>query len=343
MVTSPISLPKIIVIMVFLPTVLRRNISTSTLSIQHYYNNMQSLLQPYYHYRTFSTATHSSFSEPVRKKSLITGNESVHSTMKVSQSWRNKPLFRRQGDVRFKTGIEAGQLLIKEAMRRDSNEIDFINAVTSNIICLSPIFERNPKYAFIAKTLLEPDRLIQFRVAWTDDMGVIRMNRGYRIQYNNSIGHYCGSLHFSPYVNNGMLKALGFDTVFSNALIGSSNNNNGGLGLGSAVGGADFNPLDKSEGELQRFCQSYITELSKYIEPKVDIPLMGMGVSSEEMGYLFGHYKRINPKAYNGESFLSGTYPEVSLNNLCFFFALSSKKSNKKSYVEYFYIKIQNT
>ena len=290
--------------MVFVPTVVRRNISTTALSIQH---NMQSL-QPH-HYRTFATATHSSFSEPVRKKSLITGNESVHSTMKVSQSWRNKPLFRRQGDVRFKTGIEAGQLLIKEAMRRDSNEIDFINAVTSNIICLSPIFERNPKYAFIAKTLLEPDRLIQFRVAWTDDMGVIRMNRGYRIQYNNSIGHYCGSLHFSPYVKNGMLKALGFDTVFSNALVGS-NNNNGGLGLGSAVGGADFNPLDKSEGELQRFCQSYITELSKYIEPSVDIPLMGMGVGSEEMGYLFGHYKRINPKAPNS-SFLSGSFPEV--------------------------------
>jgi glutamate dehydrogenase (NADP+) len=180
--------------------------------------------------------------------------------------------------------------------------------LSANIMCLSPIFERNPKYAFVAKTLMEPDRLIQFRVAWTDDMGVIRMNRGYRIQYNNSIGTYCGSLHFSSIVNNGMLKALGFDNVFSNALIGG----NSLLGLGAAVGGADFNPLDKSEGELQRFCQSYMTELSKYIDPEVDTPLMGMGVGSEEMGYLFGHYKRINPKANSSSSFLSGTFPEVS-------------------------------
>jgi Glu/Leu/Phe/Val dehydrogenase, dimerisation domain len=252
---------------------------------------------------------HSSFSEPVRKKSLITGNESVHSTMKVSKSWRNKPLFRRQGDVRFKTGTEAAQLLVKEATRRDGHETEFISAIESNIMCLSPIFDRNPKYAFVAKTLMEPDRHIQFRVAWRDDTGVIRMNRGYRIQYNNTIGSYCGALHFGSHITNGVLKSLGIDSVFANALVD-------GIGIGGAVGGADFNPLDKSEAELQRFCQSYMTELSKYIEPGVDTPTMGMGVGKEEMGYLFGHYKRINPKcnasAYaGGQAFLSGSFPEV--------------------------------
>ena len=246
---------------------------------------------------------HSSFSEPVRKKSLITGNESVHSTMKLSKNYRTKPLFRRQGDVRFKTGVEAAELLVKEAMRRDGHEREFIAALSSNIGCLSPIFDRNPTYAFVAKTLMEPDRHIQFRVAWTDDTGVIRMNRGYRIQYNNSIGSYCGAIHFGSHINNGILKSLGFDSVFSNALVGD---------VGGAVGGADFNPLDKSQAELQRFCQSYMTELSKYIEPGVDTPWMGMGVGAEEMGYLFGHYKRINPKAPNS-SFLSGSFPEVNV------------------------------
>jgi Glu/Leu/Phe/Val dehydrogenase, dimerisation domain len=168
--------------------------------------------------RSFAAA-HSSFSEPVRKKSLITGNESVHSTMKVSKSWRNKPLFRRQGDVRFKTGTEAAQLLVKEAMRRDGHETEFISAIEANLMCLSPIFDRNPKYAFVAKALMEPDRHVQFRVAWTDDTGVIRMNRGYRIQYNNSIGMYSGSLHFGSHITNGVLKSLGFDSVFSNALV----------------------------------------------------------------------------------------------------------------------------
>ena len=246
----------------------------------------------------------SSLAEPVRKKSLITGNDGVHSTMKVSKSWRNKPLFRRQGDVRFKTGVEASQLLVQEVMRRDAHELEFIDSVQSNLLCLAPIFDRNPKYAFVAKTLMEPERHIQFRVAWIDDVGVVRMNRGWRIQYNSSIAHYQGGLHFGSHINNAVMKALGYDTVFSNALTG--------LDIGAAVGGSDFNPLDKSEAELQRFCQSYMTELAKYIGPGQDSPWMGMGVGKEEMGYLFGQYKRINPKAgAGGHHFLSADFPEV--------------------------------
>jgi len=155
--------------------------------------------------------------------------------------------------------------------------------------CLSPLFDRNPRYAFVAKQLMEPERFVQFRVAWMDDVGVVRMNRGFRIQYSSSLGPYEGPLHLGSHVTGGLVKALGFDNVFSNALTGYD--------VGSSVGGSDFNPFDKSEAEVQRFCQSYMTELSKYVGPDVDHPTMGMGVAEKEMGYLFGQYKRINAKS----------------------------------------------
>jgi Glu/Leu/Phe/Val dehydrogenase, dimerisation domain len=258
------------------------------------------------HFSTDSAAAPSS----LRKKSLVTTEEGVHQTMKnTSKSWRNKPLFRRQGDVRFRTGTEASQLLINEANRRDSHLREFIQVITSTMMCLSPIFERNPKYAFVAKTLMEPDRFVQFRVAWIDDTGVIRMNRGFRIQYSSSLGPYSGSLHFGSHVTNSLVKTLGFAQVFSNALTGFDN-------IGAAVGGSDFNPLDKSEGELQRFCQSYITELAKYIGPDQDLPWMGMGVGKEEMAYMFGQYKRISAVGCpSGRQFLSPDYHWVRSGN----------------------------
>jgi glutamate dehydrogenase (NADP+) len=246
----------------------------------------------------------SSLTDVAPRKSLVTGNDGVHQTMKISKSWRNKPLFRRQGDVRFKTGTEAAQLLVQEALRRDKHESEYINSVTSNMLCLAPIFDRNPKYAFVAKTLMEPERFIQFRVSWIDDVGVVRMNRGFRIQFSSSLGPYEGALHFGSHINDGVIKALGFDAIFSNALTG--------FDIGAAVGGSDFNPLDKSEAEMQRFCQSYMTELAKYVGPDLDFPVMGMGVGQEEMGYLFGQYKRINVKAsVAGRYFLSGDFQEV--------------------------------
>jgi len=234
--------------------------------------------------------------------SLITNREGVHQTMKISKSWRNKPLFRRQGDVRFKTGLEAAHLLINEAKRRDGHELEFIDSLESTLQCLAPIFDRNPKYAFVCKALIEPERFVQFRVAWTDDVGVVRLNRGFRIQYSSSLGSYEGPVHFNTHVNSAVVKALGFDTVFSNALTG--------FDLGAAVGGSDFNPFDKSEAEMQRFCQSYMTELAKYVGPDTDSPWMGMGVGEKEMGYLFGQYKRINLKSSAmGRPFLSFTNP----------------------------------
>jgi glutamate dehydrogenase (NADP+) len=235
-------------------------------------------------------------------KSLLTHEEGVHQTMKVSKSWRNKPLFRRQGDVRFKTGTEAVQLLLAEAARRDAHLKEFIDTLSANLQCLAPIFDRNPKYAFVAKTLMEPERSIQFRVAWMDDTGVVRMNRGYRIQYSSSLGAYHGPLHFSSHMNNSVMKALGFDSLFSNAVTG--------FDIGAAVGGSDFNPLNKSKAELQRFCQSYMTELAKYVGPTHDSPWMGMGVDAEEMGYLFGQYKRIH--VTDNKSFLSPDFSDAT-------------------------------
>lgn len=231
------------------------------------------------------------------KKSLLTHEEGVHQTMKISKSWRNKPLFRRQGDVRFKTGMEAANLLIREAQRRDSHEKEYIDAVTATMQCLSPIFDRNPKYAFAAKTLIEPERFIQFRVAWIDDMGVNRLNRGYRIQYSSALGPYAGNVHFGSNVTASLVHSLGFDAIFSNGLTG--------MRYGAACGGADFNPLDKSEAELQRFCQSYMTELSKYIGVDQDIPWMGMGVGLEEMGFMYGQYKRVTGLSGQGILFSS--------------------------------------
>eukprot|EP00934_Nitzschia_sp_Nitz4_P003627 Nitzschia sp. Nitz4//scaffold328_size19456//1041//2641//NITZ4_008716-RA/size19456-augustus-gene-0.22-mRNA-1//-1//CDS//3329547959//3617//frame0 len=236
-----------------------------------------------------------SLSTAGEKKSLLTHEEGVHQTMKISKNWRNKPLFRRQGDVRFKTGMEASNLLVREAQRRDSHEAEYIETVTATMHCLSPIFDRNPKYAFAAKTMIEPERFIQFRVAWIDDMGVNRLNRAWRVQYNSALGPYAGNLHFGSNVTSSLVHSLGFDTIFSNGLTG--------MAYGAACGGTDFNPVDKSQAELQRFCQSYTTELSKYIGVDQDIPWMGMGVGAEEMGYMYGQYKRITGKSGQGVLF----------------------------------------
>jgi glutamate dehydrogenase (NADP+) len=253
-----------------------------------------------------SSSTPFSSSSESHKKTLVNREGGVHGFMQLSKSWKNKPLFRRQGDVRFKTGIEAANLLVQEAQRRDAHEKQFIDTVQSVMLCLAPIFERNPKYAFCAKQMMEPERFIQFRVPWIDDTGVTRMNRGYRIQYSNALGPYQGSLHLSPALSSSVMKSLGFDTVFSNGLTGYS--------IGAAVGGADINPQDKSEAEMQRFCQSFMTELVKYIGPDIDLPTYGRGVGEKEMGYMFGQYKRIQPLAsWAGRPFLSTEDSAVGL------------------------------
>ena len=185
-------------------------------------------------------------------------------------------------------------------MRRDAHEVPFINSVKSTFGCLSSLFDRNPRYAFLAKQLMEPERFLSFRVAWMDDHGIYRLSRGWRVQYNSALGPYEGPLHFGHHVNSGVIKSLGFSSIFGNALTG--------LNVGAAVGGADINPYDKSEAEMQRFCQSYMTELHKYIGPDMDYPTMGCGVGEKEMGYLYGQYKRLSQRVSSrGRPYLYGS------------------------------------
>ncbi|MCH7623107.1 MAG: glutamate dehydrogenase, partial [Nitrospinae bacterium] len=150
-----------------------------------------------------------------------------------------------------------------------------------------PYINANPKYlkAKILERMTEPDRTIIFRVVWEDDAGDIRVNRGYRVQFNNSIGPYKGGLRFHHSVNLSILKFLGFEQTFKNSLTT--------LPMGSGKGGADFNPKGKSEREVMRFCQSFMTELSKHIGQDIDIPAGDIGVGSREISYMFGQYKRL--------------------------------------------------
>jgi glutamate dehydrogenase (NADP+) len=200
--------------------------------------------------------------------------------------WRNKPLLRREGDKIFKTGKEACQLLTGEAIRRDGSNHEFLETWESLVGSLGVVFERMPKYAWVMKQLLEPERSITFRVAWLDDSGVSRVNRGYRVQYSSALGPYEGGTRFAAQVTGSTMKAAAFDTTFTNALALKN--------MGGAFGGADFLPINKSDTEIQRFCQSYMTELSKYIGPDLDLPGLGEGVGAMEMGFMYGQYKRIH-------------------------------------------------
>lgn len=198
--------------------------------------------------------------------------------------WRNKPLLRRDGDKIFKTGTEAVQLLFGEASRRDNGDAEFLESWESLVGSLGVVFERMPKYAWVMKQLLEPERSISFRVAWIDDDGVSRVNRGYRVQYSSALGPYEGGTMFGSRCSTSSMKAFAFDTTFSNALALKN--------FGGAYGGSDFLPDGKSDNEIQRFCQSYMTELSKYIGAELDLPGFGDGVQPMEIAYMYGQYKR---------------------------------------------------
>jgi len=172
-------------------------------------------------------------------------------------------------------------------MQNNANEPEFIQAATEVLQSLEPVIQKHPKYreSSILERLTEPDRQIKFRVTWTDDEGNIRINRGYRVQFNNAIGPYKGGLRFHPTVNFSIVKFLGFEQIFKNSLTG--------LPIGGGKGGSDFNPKGKSEREIMNFCQSFMTELYRHIGANTDVPAGDIGVGSREIGYLFGQYKRL--------------------------------------------------
>ena len=176
---------------------------------------------------------------------------------------------------------------MEELIIKNGNEPEFIQAVEEVAETVIPFIEKNIKYklAKILQRIVEPERVIQFRVPWIDDAGEPQVNRGYRVEFNSAIGPYKGGLRFHPSVNLSILKFLGFEQIFKNSLTT--------LPMGGGKGGSDFNPKGKSDNEVMKFCQSFMTELSRHIGPNTDIPAGDIGVGGREIGYMFGQYKRL--------------------------------------------------
>lgn len=176
---------------------------------------------------------------------------------------------------------------ISNVEKMNPNEPEFIQAVTEVAEAIIPFIEENEQYQnkMLLERMVEPERVLMFRVPWTDDNGNIQINKGYRVEYNSAIGPYKGGLRFHPSVNLSILKFLGFEQVFKNSLTT--------LPMGGGKGGSNFNPKGKSDAEVMRFCQSFMTELSRHIGPNTDVPAGDIGVGGREIGYMFGQYKRL--------------------------------------------------
>ncbi len=177
--------------------------------------------------------------------------------------------------------------LYQRVIKRNPNEPEFHQAVYEVLESLAPVADAHPEYIErgIFESIVEPERIIKFRVPWVDDNGKVQINRGYRIQFNSAIGPYKGGLRFHPSVYEGIIKFLGFEQIFKNSLTG--------LPIGGGKGGSDFDPKGKSDMEVMRFCQSFMTELSKHIGADTDVPAGDIGVGGREIGFLFGQYKRL--------------------------------------------------
>ena len=177
--------------------------------------------------------------------------------------------------------------VIEQVKQKDPNEPEFIQAVTEVLESLEPVIEAHPEYeqAKLLERIVEPERVIMFRVPWADDKGEVHVNRGFRVQFNSALGPYKGGLRFNKTVYLGMLKFLGFEQIFKNSLTT--------LPMGGGKGGSDFDPKGKSNAEIMRFCQSFMTELCRHIGPDTDVPAGDLGVGGREVAYMFGQYKRI--------------------------------------------------
>ena len=185
------------------------------------------------------------------------------------------------------------QRVIEGLKQKYASEPVFLQAVEEVLMTLQPLLDKDAKYEKykILERITEPERIISFRVEWVDDKGEIQVNRGYRVQYNSAIGPYKGGLRFHPSVNLGILKFLGFEQIFKNSLTG--------LAIGGGKGGSDFNPKGKSETEVMRFCQAFMTELHRHIGATIDVPAGDIGVGGREVGYMFGQFKRLT-RSYEG-------------------------------------------
>ncbi len=186
------------------------------------------------------------------------------------------------------------QEVLDKVRKRDANEPEFIQTVEEVLKSLETVIDQHPEYqkASLLERLVEPERVIEFRVTWVDDAGQPHVNRGFRVQFNSAIGPYKGGLRFATHVNLSVMKFLAFEQTFKNSLTS--------LPMGGGKGGSDFDATGKSDAELMRFCQAYMTELYRHIGPDVDVPAGDIGVGAREIGYLFGQYKRIRGAYENG-------------------------------------------
>jgi len=184
--------------------------------------------------------------------------------------------------------------VLEQVKAKDGDQPEFIQAVSDVLYSLEPVMEKHPEYedAALLERIVEPERQIIFRVPWVDDNGKVHINRGFRVQFNSAIGPYKGGLRFHPSVYIGVIKFLGFEQIFKNSLTG--------LPIGGGKGGSDFDPRGKSDAEIMRFCQSFMTELYRHIGPSIDVPAGDIGVGAREIGYLFGQYRRIRNSFDNG-------------------------------------------
>ena len=213
--------------------------------------------------------------------------------------------------------------------KKDSTEPEFLQAVGEVLESLEPIVERNPEMAKtgVIDRMVEPERTIIFRVSWVDDNGNVQVNRGYRVQYNSAIGPYKGGCRFHPSVNLSVIKFLGFEQTFKNSLTG--------LPMGGGKGGSDFDPKGKSDNEIMRFCQSFMTELAKHIGPDTDVPAGDIGVGAREIGFMFGQYKRLRNEftgVLTGKGLTYGgslARKEATGYGLCYFTNEMLKKNGK--------------
>ena len=207
----------------------------------------------------------------------------------------------------------------EEVSRRSAGETEFLQAVREVLESLEVYVERHPELEAqgVLERIVEPERFIQFRVSWVDDAGKVRVNRGYRVQFNSAIGPYKGGLRLHPSVTASVIKFLGFEQIFKNSLTG--------LPMGGGKGGSDFDPKGKSDAEIMRFCQSFMTELSKHIGQFTDVPAGDIGVGGREIGYLFGQYKRLRNEVtgvLTGKGMSYGgslVRPEATGYGLCYF------------------------
>ncbi|MFC3932561.1 NADP-specific glutamate dehydrogenase [Streptococcus dentapri] len=185
------------------------------------------------------------------------------------------------------TGKEYVASVFEKVKAQNGHEAEFLQAVEEVFESLVPVFDKYPKYIDenLLERLVEPERIVSFRVPWVDDKGQVQVNRGFRVQFSSAIGPYKGGLRFHPSVNQSIIKFLGFEQIFKNSLTGQP--------IGGGKGGSNFDPKGKSDNEIMRFCQSFMTELSKHIGADTDVPAGDIGVGGREIGYLYGQYKRL--------------------------------------------------